>query len=112
LSLRADGVFATARNNSDCVRVALLRHEHAGAGVRTGEIDEVELLTRPDLQILGQLALARDQAGSRREQADQSVELPHRIPGVLDHSGKAEQSRDVIPVSEQAAAIHAARSSR
>src|SRR4029450_1218315 len=90
------------------VRVAVLRHEHAGAGVGTGEVDEVELLAVPDLEVLGELALVGDQADRGGQQVDQPVDLPHGVACVLDHPGEAEQAGDARPVVDQAAAVDAA----
>ena len=98
-----------APHDREGVGVALLRHQDAGAGVRAGEIDEVELLAVPDLEVLRQLAQRRSEAGRGGEDVDQAVGLPHRVPGVVDQAVEAQQRRRAVPVEAEAAAVDAAR---
>jgi hypothetical protein len=114
LSLRADGVFATAAcpvepaeqdarrppDDGQRVRVALLRHEDARAGVRLGEVDEVELRAGEDLQVLGELVLGEHQAGGAGEHVQERVGLPHRVAGVRDGAVEAQGAGGAVPVVE------------
>ena len=122
LSLRADGVLATASSpvqpadqrpgrtadDRQGVGIALVRHEHARPAVPVGQGHVVELLARPDLQVLGQLGLGDHQPGGGAHHVEQPVGLPHSVPGVLGDAPEAKQGRDVAAVGAQPGAVYAA----
>ena len=108
----ADQGAGRAPDDGQRIRVPLLRHEHAGPAVAVGQGDVVELLTGPDLQVLGQLGLGQGQARGRADHVEQAVDLPHRVTGVLGDGAEAQQGGDVPPVGAQPGAVHAARSAR
>ena len=94
------------------VRVAFLRHEHAGSGVGVRQINEVELAARPDLQVLSQFAEPGQQAGRGGQYVDQAIDLPHRVAGVLDHATEPQRVGDEATVREQPGAVDAACAAR
>ena len=97
-----------AADDRESVRIAFLRHEHARPAVTVGEGHVVELLARPDLQILGELGLGHHQAGRGADHVEQPIGLPHGVPGVLGDAPEAQQGRDVPAVGAQPGAVDAA----
>ena len=87
------GLARLGADRGEGVRVLLLRHQRARAAVRIGELDEPELLTGVDLEVLADLALVRRRDRERREELDIDIRLPGRILRMLDQPLAAKEAR-------------------
>ena len=94
------------------VRVLLLGHQRRARAERVGELDEGELLGRPEDQLLGQPADVDHQDVQRGQGLQRRVAVAHRVQAVQRQRRHLEGGRDVGPVQREGRARESARAQR
>ena len=101
-----------AADHDQRVRVALLRHQRAGATQRVADLEKAELVTLVDLEVLGEAAGVGGRGCRVPHGLGQAVGGPHGVARVLDRGVEAEPSRESFAVDWKARAVDPARAGR
>ena len=100
----AGGLTGLGADRREGVRIALLRHQGAGARVAVGQLDQAELVAGVDLEVLCELREVRGRDRERREQLGVDVPLPGGVLRVLHQTLAPEQLRQPGAVERPARA--------